>query len=220
MGCFLVDPTARMVTAIEIEGDFLDSVRREIGASTLDVIAVAEHRFAVWADALGMLKPGRDFWRFSDAEFRFSGKSLITGLNEDGLPVPFPEGATAADVHAGIAWHGSDELLAIEEVVLVVPGADGRPTPVINRLIRWKPEEPLVTPSVGGGWTVYERNNGTYRAVLYELRGEGDLEAMQMLSAPNLEELHRQLPAGLIHKEADDEDAPEVIEHWLVPDDH
>lgn len=216
MTSFVVDPTAKTVVATEIEGEFLDAVRREVGAMQLQVVPVAEHRFAVWVDAMGLLKPGRDFWRFSDAEFRFAGKSLITGLSEEGLPVPFPEGATAEDVQNGITWHSSDELLAIEEHVVVVSDEEGRPTPLIARHVRWK-ESPPIVPNGAGGWTIYERNNGSYRAVRYEIR-DNELEAMEMRSANNLEELHRQLPPGLVHREAGDEEAPEVVEHWIVPD--
>jgi hypothetical protein len=219
-----VDPAGQSVAAFELDGDFLDAVRRAIGATQLAVVADANARYAVWADALGLLKPGRAFWRFSDAAHRFAGKCLITGLGEDGWPVAFPDtatgaaGATAEEVKAAIAWHPSEDLLSIDERLVLVSDDDGRPVPMIARSVKWKepdvPASESVSTTGSGGWTVFEREQGGYRAIRYELQGDA-LEAVEMLSAPNLEALRQLLPPGLIRKEPGELDGDAVVEHYV-----
>jgi len=212
---FLVDPAEQSVAAVELEGEFLDAVRRAIGAAQLAVVAVPEARFAVWADALGLLKPGRCFWRFSDAEHRFAGPCLITGLGEDGWPMAFPDTATAEEIRTAIAWHPSEDLVSIRETLVVAPDDAGQPVPMIARVVQWRDLDiPASETTTGGGWTVFERENGGYRAVRYELQGDA-LEAVEMLSAPNLEALRQLLPPGLIRKEPGELDGDAVTEHWL-----
>lgn len=215
MPSFVVNPADQTVVAVEPEGDFLDAVRREIGAVQTAVVPVSGRHFAVWCDAMGLLKPGRDFWRFSDSEHRFAGKCLITGLDDQGRPIPFGDDTKAEDLHAVLVFHPSSDLLAIVEHVVIAPDDDGKPVPAIAREVRWKEQPEAAVPVSGGGWTVFERANGTYRAILYEVREDETMEAMQMVSAQNLEELHKLLPPGLVRHEPGELDAPEVVEHFL-----
>lgn len=216
MPSYVIDPAKETVTPVEIEGDFLDAVRREIGAVQLAVIPVADGRFAVWCNAMGMITPGRCFWRFSDSEHRFAGTCLVTGLGPDGMPIPFPEKATPEDIREGLVFHPSEDLERIVERVAIVANDEGRPVPIIVRDVIWRDAEPEPesVPGEAAGWTVFEREAGGYRAIQYELRDEA-LEAAQMLSAPSLEALRAKLPAGLARHEPTDVDAPEVVEHWL-----
>lgn len=222
MAAFVIDPDAQTVEEVTPDPamPFLDWVRRELGVPQLAVIPAAENRFAIWVDALALIKPGRTFWAINDADYRYAGKSLVTGLSPEGWPMSFPAEATAATVRAGITFLPSDELLRIDEEIVIGRDEQNRPVPMIARKVVWKgltepPAEPAEADA-GGGWTIYEREAGGFRAVLYELRDD-KLEAMQMVSAAKIEELRRLLPPGLARVEPSETDAPEVVEHWVRP---
>lgn len=65
------------------------------------------------------------------------------------------------------------------------------------------------------GWTVETRPDGSARAVRYVLEGDR-LSPAAMLSAPTLEALRAQRPAGLRTIEPADDDAPDVVELWVA----
>jgi hypothetical protein len=219
VGTLLVDPAAQEVTAIDIEADFLDELRRHIGCAQLTVIPVAVGRFAVWADNLGLLKPGRHFWRFSDSEFRFAGKCVITGIAENGTPVPLSDDATPEMVAESIVWVPPDDLERIIERVVIID-QDGVKVPAIAREVIWK-SVPDVTampehePAGSLGWTVTERDDGTFKAEQFRLNGGDRLELMAMFAAPSLKELRAKLPAGLTRKEPAENAPDNVVEHWV-----
>ncbi len=221
MPAFLIDPAAREVRSIEIEGDFLDVIRREVGSPQVAVMPVSDNRFAVWCDSMGMLKPGRAFWRFSDSDYRFAGRCVITAIHpESGLPANFPESFTAEGLRDAVVFHPSEDLVKIHEEVVIIQDGAGRNTPAIQRRAEWRqeiqPSPPLPTEEdIGSGWTIYEREDGTYRAVRYALKDDA-LRPVALMTAANLDELRAQLPPGLERIEADEREEG-VVEHWMVP---
>ena len=146
-------------------------------------------------------------------------------MSEDGWPVAFPDTVTAEEIQAAIVWHPSDDLLAIDESLVLVPDEDGRPVPMIARTVKWKEPvdrrslrprpPPAEGPPPAAVGPCSSASTGGYRAIRYELQGD-TLEAVEMLSAPNLEELRQLLPAGLVRREPGDLDGDAVTEHWIV----
>jgi hypothetical protein len=223
MGVFVIDPATQEIRIVEVEGlDFLDFVRREISAPQVAVLPVADNRFAVWCDSMGMLKTGRAFWRFTDNEYRFAGRCIITAINPDnGMMANFDETFTVEGLRDAVTFHPSDDLIRIKEEVVIVRDAEGRPTPAIARRAQWReepaaaPVEPPAEDQIGSGWTISEREDGTYKAERYALQNDA-LRLVAMLSAPNLDDLRAQLPRGLVRIEADEREE-NVVEHWMVP---
>lgn len=216
MHTLLINPDTSAVTVAEVEGDFLDAVRREIGAPTLVVMANGAARFAVWCDNLGILKPGRAFWRFRDAEHRFAGRCLLSGIDEEGQPCSLPEAATPETVGPNLIFYPPEVLISVTEKIVILPDEQGRPVPAVARLAQWAedPALPAEPPQVTDlGWSVYEREDGSFRAVQYRLDGE-KLEPVAMFSAPTLEEVRTKLPPGLTKVDPADHDNPELVESW------
>ena len=56
---YLIDPEARTATLVDLDAEsaeeFLDALRRAIGAPQINCLPVAGSRLAVWGDAMGML---------------------------------------------------------------------------------------------------------------------------------------------------------------------
>lgn len=219
MVAFVVDPLTQTVTPVELNReDVLATAREQIGAVQIVCLADATNRFVVWIDNLGMLKPERAFWSFKDVPRRYAGRALITGLAEDGFPADLEPTGQEAKLAAIINWHPSDTLLRIDERIIIVDDPEGRPLPMVLHEPMWKdviapPAPPAEEPQPSLGWSVYEREDGTYRAVQYRLRGE-DLEPTAMFTAPNLDALREQLPPGLTRVEPAEEDPADLVESW------
>jgi hypothetical protein len=219
MRTLVINPSTRTISVVELEGEFLDAVRREIGATQLAVVANAGFRFAVWCDNLGMFKPDRAFWRFGDAGHRFAGASLITAITDVGAPTDLPVEATPEAIEKNVVWYPSESLKGLREQVLIVPDDEGRPVPAISREVVWNDPDPIETPDAAPtpldlGWSVFEREDGTYRAVQYRLTASAELEPMAMFTAPNLDEVRAKLPPGLTRVEPGELDNPELVESW------
>jgi hypothetical protein len=223
MPAFLIDPAAKEVRSIEVEGEFLDVIRAQIGCLQVAVLPVSANRFAVWCDSMGMLKSGRAFWRFNDSDYRFAGRCVLTAVHpENGLPSNFPDSFTAEGLREAVVFHPSEDLVKIHEEVVIIQDDAGRNTPAIQRRAEWRqeiqPPPPLPLPTeddIGSGWTIYEREDGTFRAVRYALKDD-ELRPVALITAANLDEIRGKLPPGLERIEADEREEG-VVEHWMVP---
>ena len=228
MSVFIIDPAEQTITAVELptlsSTEFLEVVRSHIGVPQLAVLPVATGHFAVWCDSMGMLKPGRAFWRFADDDYRFAGKCLLTAIHpQNGMPSSFPPSHTVDGLRQNVVFHPSDDLVKIHEEVVGIPDHNGKIVPAIKRQSEWRTQvEPAIPPpppgaedEIGSGWTISEREDGTYKAERYALQDDA-LRLVAMLSAPNLEDLRAQLPPGLVRIEPDEREE-NVVEHWMVP---
>ncbi|MET0742702.1 MAG: hypothetical protein ABWY78_04970 [Microvirga sp.] len=221
---FLVDPFKQTVDLVELdeihtEDEFLDAVRREIGAPQLTVMPIGNGNFAIWLDNMGYLKPNA-FWRFSHDPHRYAGKGLITALSPEGYPIA--PSATLEEVRAGIVWCPEAKIVRVKEQIAIVPfGDDGRPVPAIVREAIFE-GPPIVVEEPEGeesemGWTVYETEDGRYRALKLRLNADGSLDPTpELLTANNLDELRAKLPAGLKRIEPGAADSPDIVESWVT----
>jgi hypothetical protein len=222
MLAILVDPDLRSVEYLDLgEGDFLANLRAAIAAPQITCVSFAEGRLTIWVDNLGMIKPGRNFWKFEEFPAALAGKAVITGLDLSGRPRSVPE-VPLDEVKEGIVWIPSEALLRIDEELTVAEGPEGRPIPLVVRTPIWqnepteqKADEPSVREEMGlGGWSVYRRAVGGYRAIRFSLE-EGTLKPSAMFTAPSLEEVRERLPGGLERVEPLDEDDEDLVESWV-----
>ena len=224
MSAFLIIPETHSIEQIDLElGEFLDSVRRHIGALQITVMPLLEGRMAVWADSMGMLRPARGFWRFADSTFRYAGPCVLTGLY-NGEPAPLPDAFTVEELTRGVAFHPAEDLVKIVETLAVTVDEDGRMLPVIARQALWRDEvEPREAPDPEEegdvGWTIYERPDGTFRAIRYRLRlgTSPEMEPIELHTYPNLAAARASLPPGLTRLEPHEQEHPDTVEHWLKP---
>jgi hypothetical protein len=223
----LVDPKEKTVELIDLPGrpDILAALRQVISAPQISVVPIPEQGIAVFVDAMGLLKPGRFFWRFPESEYRFAGRSVVTQIDLAGVPKPLPDDVDIAQLQRNLVFDPPEMLERIDESLAIIPDEDGHMVPMIHRVVVWADRpQPIVTleevrfpeieEPVLGGWSVYEREDGSYRAIEHVLRGS-ELIANQMVSAPNLDALRLKLPGGLTRIEPTDTDSPDLIETWI-----
>ena len=225
----LIDPKDKTVQLLDLPGspDLLEAVREAIGAPQIAVVAVPEQGIAVFVDAMGILKPGRCFWRFKDSDYRFAGRAVVTAIDLVGVPRPLPDDADMEPLERNLIFEPSELLDRIGEKLIMAPDEEGRMVPTIFRQVLWT-DRPAVAPPIEepppdfiegppeiSGWSVFEGEHG-YQAIELTLRGNV-LVPTGGFGAPSLEELRKKLPPGLVRIEPSETDSPELVEHWHVP---
>jgi len=86
----VIDPFAKTVElhALQPGRSILDQIRDLVGCQLLTTIKPAPQTI-LWLDNLGLLKgEAQRFWRMRDSAVRFAGRTVMTGVDRDGMPLP------------------------------------------------------------------------------------------------------------------------------------
>jgi hypothetical protein len=230
---FLVDPFTETVTDVHdrLEAPdgqaFLDHVRREMQARQLDLVAIAGGQLAMFIDNFGLLRgPEQRYWRFKDGEAKVAGRALILAVDPDtGFLAPI-RADSIERIREGIVWQPGVTLLRVEEIILTSPGEPPR----LFRRPRFSDERaddgavitPAPPPPAAADeifrWVVSARADRTVKEERYVLGADGDAPVLtEMVSAPDLEELHKLLPGNLVRHDPADDDPPEILEYLAPP---
>jgi hypothetical protein len=138
MNALLIDPETQTVTEVELDAaDFLNGVRRAIGALQLDSL-ICGPDLALWFDPFGLLEPEPSYWQFHPAAPRMAGRAIITAVSPEGFPTDVPKTAPMEMLEASIDWCEGDELLGIDEFIEPVQTEYGLWPRIVQHPHRWR----------------------------------------------------------------------------------
>jgi hypothetical protein len=140
MRVLLICPFAQIVCEVNLEvSNFLESVRRMIGAQQLDS-ALCGPDLALWFDTFGLLEPEQSCWRLHPAAPRIAGRAIITAVSPEGFPTDLPESAPMETLEDAIDWCESDELIGIAERIVPMQTEFGIWPRIVRHPRRWREE--------------------------------------------------------------------------------
>jgi hypothetical protein len=239
---FLVDPFAETVSDVHErlealdEGDYLAKVREMLAGpwpvQQLRLIGFEDAGgvAAMFVDNWGMLRGEKQrVWQFKDGPGRIAGKALILAVD--------PRNGFLAPIRSDVIEIIRDSLQFLPDVVIagidehIVVNGPGK-YPHIGLNVRFSDDRaddgalvakvgPPPAPAAADEifrWVVSARADRTVKAERYVLGADGDAPVLtRMISAPDLEELHKLLPGNLVRHDPADDDPPEILEYLAPP---
>lgn len=141
----LIDPFAKKVENVALdEGGhgLLNQIRDLIGCEHLTTEPM-QPGITMWSDNLGMLKGAKQrFWRPRDTTRYIAGRAVLTGVDQDGMPIPLR--LDTAQVEASIDWSENARIERIVENLRALRHPELGPWPVIDREIIWAQDPPTI----------------------------------------------------------------------------
>lgn len=171
----VIDPYAKTVELAEIVPgrSILDQIRELVGCQLLTTIKPAP-RTVLWLDNLGLLKgDSQRFWRMKDSPIRFAGRTVMTAVDPDGMPLPVS--IPLDQFRAGIDWCEGARIARVWEELHVEHHPELGPWPRVIPQVEFAGEPPVVeelelfVPPAGGAefemkphghryWIVFEED--------------------------------------------------------------
>jgi hypothetical protein len=139
----VIDPFAKTVElhALQPGRSILDQIRDLVGCQLLTTIKPAPHTI-LWLDNLGLLKgEAQRFWRMKDSVVRFAGRTVLTAVDRDGMPLPVSLPIEA--FRAGIDWCEGARIERLWEE-LHVEQTDMGPWPRVVPMVEFAGDPPIV----------------------------------------------------------------------------
>lgn len=152
----LIDPHAKTVELHGLDSgrSILDQIRELVGCQLLTTIKPAQ-KTILWLDNLGLLKgDSQRFWRMKDSPVRFAGRTVLTAVDEHGMPLP-----VSVDLDAfrrGIDWCEGTKIARVWEELHVEMHPELGPWPRVIPQVEFAGEPPVVeelelfAPPAGG----------------------------------------------------------------------
>lgn len=140
----VVDPFTKTVENVPLEEGvpFLDQVRRIVGCQLLVTIKPGP-QLVLWLDNLGFLKgDAQRFWRMRDSPIRIAGRTVMSGCDEDGMPLPLNVDPEA--VLHGIDWCEGIRIERVREELQVTVDPEMGPWPRVIAKVDFSGPEPVV----------------------------------------------------------------------------
>jgi hypothetical protein len=185
----LIDPFQRRceLVALQPGRGIMAQIRDLVGAPFVVSVKPAP-AVVLWVDHFGMLK-GKDqrFWRIASSNAPpFSGRTVATGVDEDGMPTAVPENITAADFEAGLDWCEGVSIKRVRQDLRVEHHPTLGPWPITEMVVEWEAEEQVVpdppaaakSPSAANSgassryWMIFEDGDADFLAKERAISGD------------------------------------------------
>jgi hypothetical protein len=142
----LVDPFEKTAQLVPLAPGrpLIDQIRELVGCLLLTTIKPAPG-VILWLDNLGLLKGEKQrFWRMRDSKIRLAGRTVLTSVDPDGMPLPVVTDV-AAFLH-GVDWCEDARIKRVREEIVVEHHPEMGAWPRIVPVVDWEGPEPVVEP--------------------------------------------------------------------------